>query len=164
MIRVSTEFNQKNLDGIKGDQKRLYAAGGICASFGVIGGVIFAVVINPVFLLLLIGSAIILCSVFLFARSLKKIAVAKQNKPYFIISFFEDSLTVESIDPSLLTPSKPATYGLSDISLRVSPDGVYYLKINADDSAPSPAYSFNDKGFLEGEPKDLSDLLRGLSA
>ncbi|MDR2046299.1 MAG: hypothetical protein LBP79_00070 [Clostridiales bacterium] len=152
MIKISTQFNAADERALKRSQKSILTAGAVCASFGLIGGIILAVVVDVLFLVLLIGSAIIAATSLLFCRRLA--ASVRKRTAYNTISFSGDRVEIQRRDETILTPIPPAAYPLRDCVVTESAEDIFMLK------TPEKSYFFNEDGFTEGTKADLRELLK----
>ncbi|MDR2090154.1 MAG: hypothetical protein LBP62_00620 [Clostridiales bacterium] len=139
---------------LKKQQRSILIAGAFCASFGVVGGVALALIIKPIFLILLIGSAVIFFTALFFCRYIASSA-KKSADVYLFITFDKNTVKIEKNDPSLLTPAAAVSYPLETCSVSAFPDGNY--RLTAEDGKN---YSFNADGFIAGSPNDLAELLK----
>jgi hypothetical protein len=154
MIEISTKFNAADRRDLKKQQNLILIAGAVGASFGVVGGVLLAVLIKPIFLILLIGSAVIFCTALFFCKYLAT-AAEKNSGAYFTLTFDEKTLKIEKTDPSLLTKTAAVIYPLDACSVSAFQNGTYRL------TAPdAKTYAFNRDGFLNGSLQELEKLLK----
>jgi hypothetical protein len=158
VIEISTKFNAVDRRDLKKQQKLILVAGAVGASFGVVGGIVLAVFVKPIFLILMVGSAVIFFTALFFCRYLASVA-EKNSGAYLVITFDETSVKIKKIDPSLLTKAAETEYSLDACSVAALPNGIYRL------TAPdNKSYGFNRDGFIKGAPDELEKLLKSVSA
>jgi hypothetical protein len=156
MIKISTKFNGTDRRDLKKQQRLILISGALCASFGVVGGIVLAAVIKPVFLILLIGSAVIFFTALFFCRYLAS-AAKKNADVYLVLTFDENAVKIESVNPSVLTAAAAAaaTYPLSACSVSLSENGNYRLT-----TPDSKSFAFNADGFTVGSKEEPAEPLK----
>ncbi|MDR1905840.1 MAG: hypothetical protein LBQ27_02850 [Clostridiales bacterium] len=165
MIVVSTKLNAHDLRIFKKSQKTLFFCSGVCASFGIIGGSLLSIFLhNPIFLILMIGSVIIVSTSVYFNYSLRKNFDKRRDGSYSVITFESGDIRVERRDDGLLTPAKTLVFHVSDCIVTRSASGEEFtIKNAACAENPTVFLTFNHEGFIKGTRSDLIEYLQSYS-
>ncbi|MDR3293835.1 MAG: hypothetical protein LBT20_07035 [Clostridiales bacterium] len=170
MIKISTAYNDYDKASLRPEKKRILIGGAACAAVGAVGGILGAVLIHPIFWILLIGAAIIFGTAYYFSTTLDKLPKKRAESPYYILSFSEKTMTAETYLPRVLTPPETRDYPIENLLVKTSSDGqTFYLyafdsvdqKRRFDPSKKENAdvfpktFLFNTHGFLEGTKEEF---------